>query len=481
MPPHRIFEIDEILRAIACCAGDINKATAISLACCCQAFEEPALSPIWSHKKFSELSMLLPSISTHDSMPTARPTEEEWKRFRRYASWIRSLKADTPNMTHSLRLPFLNLIASPPTDGPTQQATATVFPNLRQLKWFGAPSSLIYLPPFVTPILTQLYIYTMPRSYIEYPPGEYSPIAHVINSTLSPSILQCLHLYIHREASPELRQATADLVPRCGSTLKEFVVEFELPESAVLHLMSLPNLTIWQAAQPVPMALVSSRIRPSISLTRMRSLTLFTTDQRRWCSFIHDLVGERSYPPVPHPPTLGFGNLICFRMEPPKSRRCTSSCTIPLTDSDVSLLADALPRLEETALGRPCVFNTCQTTFRSLHTLSTRCPRLRKLRIHFNTTTLIQDIESISQEGNLPTENRKPRPGPDIGSRSYPLVLQCVEYLPIEATVGVDGLEVVARGLFDISIVINDGSILDQGLNSQLWVKVSKRIEAIRA
>ena len=161
-------------------------------------------------------------------------------------------------------------------------------------------------------------------------------------------------------------------------------------------------------------------------------------------------------------------------MEPaPKGRRCTPSCTFILTDSDISLLADALPCLEQTFPGIPCSFNTCQTTFRSLHTLSTRCPQLHHLSIHINTTTLVQDIKSISQEDDQSTESR--------GPRRRPLDFDFSQYLPIEDTVDVDDLEVVSRGLFDISVVINDGSILDQGLNSQLWVKVSKRIEAIRA
>ena len=480
--PHRIFEIDEILRVVAWQTRLVSKATAVSLACCCKAFEEPALNPLWVYQSLNKLLPLLSSILTNASEPTARPTKGGWKRFRRYTSWIRTLIVD---LMWGMPIPqelslLLDLIASPSSDGLTQQTTTTMFPNLHELEWYGEPSFLTYLPSFVPPVLTILHVYIVSRREVEYLPEEYAPLALVINSTISPSNLRSLRLETGPEAdrSPELRQSIADLVLRCGPALEEFEVEFELPESAVLHLMSLPNLSVWNAVQPAPTALLSSQHRPPVSLAKMRYLNLRTATPRGWLSFISDLVGGKSYPPpAPRASALIFGNLTHFMMDSPKGQECPFSCTFPLTDLDISLLADTLPRLERISLGIPCVFNTCKTTFRSLHTLSTRCPQLRHLGIHVNMATLVQDIETISREGGQQTESQGPRLGPKFGRRSCKLGLQFAQYLPLEANVGVDDLEVVVRGFFDISAVIEAVIVVD--LNSKLWAKVSERIKVI--
>jgi len=478
--PHRIFEIDEILRVIVWYTRETSEATTVSLACCCKVFEEPALSPLWACKSLNEFLPFFPSVLTNAQNPSARPTEGEWKRFRRYASWTRALAVDlTPSndMTQELIL-LLDLIISPSSDGSTKQTTVTMFPTLRDLAWYGELSSLTPLPFLVSPTLTVLRAYIMDRWEPEFIPQEYAPLVLTINSIISPSNLRSFCLEIPPEADdPGLRQGIADLVLRCGTALKEFEVSFELPESAILHLMSLPNLAVWTAVQPAPTALLSSPHRPSISLTQMRHAILRTTTQRSWLSFINALVGEKSYPSLaPHTPI--FGNLAYFSMNSPKGQECPFSCTFLLTDSDISLLADTLPRLEYVSLGVPCVFNTCRTTFRSLHTLSTRCPQLRLLCIHVNMTTLVQDIKLISQEDNQRTENRGQRPDPIVGSRSCLLVLQFAQTLPLEGNLGIDELEVVVRGLFGISIVVDDVVVWDS--NSGWWARVSEGIKAIR-
>ena len=63
--PHRIFEIDEILRIIAWHTKEISESAAISFACCCKAFEEPVLRPLWVHKPLQVLAKLLTFTSTY--------------------------------------------------------------------------------------------------------------------------------------------------------------------------------------------------------------------------------------------------------------------------------------------------------------------------------------------------------------------------------------------------------------------------------
>jgi len=461
--PHKIFEIDEILRVIVWHTKATSEATTVSLACCCKSFEEPALSLLWARKPFYNLAALFPSILTR------APTEEEWKRFRRYASWIRVLFVGSPRCA-TQELALLDLIAS----RSTQQA---VFPNLRDLTWYGEPSSLTYLPSFVSSILTDLRVHTA-TVWETHLPGEYAPLEFVIDSTISPSNLRSLRLDIplKENPSPELKQAVADLILRCGSTLTNFEARFEIPESAILHLMSLPNLAAWGAAQPAPMELVSSPLRPAVPFTQISYLSLHTTTPLSWLSFIGTLAAEKS--PVPHTPTLTFSNLTNFHMVAPRGLECLSSCTFLLTDSDISLLATALPHLEWVHLGTPCPFNTCRTTFRSLHTLSTRCPRLKHLRIHINTTTLVQDIESIFEDSQQ-METQEESPGPRIGGRNCQLRLPFVHFLPLQANIGVGDLEVVVKGLFDISATVDSVTVPDW--NSRLWAKISEGVRALHA
>jgi len=464
--PHKIFEIDEILRVIVWYTKDISETTTVSLACCCKSFEEPALSLLWVRKSLNRLTALFPSILTRT------PTEEEWNRFRRCASWIQVLSVDlTPGYVTQELTPLLNVIAS----HSIKRAT-TVFPNLRGLAWYGEPSSLTFLPSFVSPILTDLRVHIATVWGTEHLPGEYAPLEFVINSTISPSNLRSFCLDIHPESnpSPELKRSIADLILRCGSTLTDFEAGFEIPESAILHLMSLPNLVVWRAAQPAPMEVVSSPLRPAVSFAQIASLTLHTTTPLNWLSFISALVGQKSHPlSVPHIPMFTFGNLTNFDLDAPIGEACLYSCTFHLTDSDISLLAATLPRLEWVHLGVPCFFNTCQTTFKSLHALSARCPRLQHLYIHINTATIVQDIGSVFE-----AETHGTRPGSCIGRRSFPLKLWCAHCIPLEANVGVDDLEVVVKGFFAISVAM-DVPATSSDSNTRLWAKISSGIKAL--
>ena len=270
-----------------------------------------------------------------------------------------------------------------------------------------------------------------------------------------------------------------DLVLRCGSALEVFEVEFEVPESVVLHLMSLPNLVIWRSAQPAPTKLLSSPLIPAVPFAHLGYLALSTTTPHDWLSFINALVREKSrLPPMSHVPAFSFCNLTNFDMDRPNGQECIYSCTFILTDSDISLLADALPRLEWVWFGTPCPFNTCQTTFRSLHTLSTRCPHLQHLCIHINMSTLVQDIRSVLEEDDQRTETQGARPIPSVGKRSCALDFRYAHHLPLEENVGVGDLEVIARGLFDISVTLSV-SVAASDSNSELWAKVSEGIKAL--
>ena len=77
------------------------------------------------------------------------------------------------------------------------------------------------------------------------------------------------------------------------------------------------------------------------------------------------------------------------------------SCLFCLTDDDVESFAIALPSLVTLRLGRACESNTCRTTVNSLFSISSHCPELTCLEIHFNTLSIAGDMRRLF--------NRSPR------------------------------------------------------------------------
>lgn len=66
---HLIFEIDEILRYIAERIADSSPTSAVSFACCCKAFDEPALNPLWRDICVVQLVQILPEDITGSFNP----------------------------------------------------------------------------------------------------------------------------------------------------------------------------------------------------------------------------------------------------------------------------------------------------------------------------------------------------------------------------------------------------------------------------
>ena len=62
-------------------------------------------------------------------------------------------------------------------------------------------------------------------------------------------------------------------------------------------------------------------------------------------------------------------------------------------------LASALPRLKTLLLGEPYLFGTCNTTVASLLSISVHCPDLTALKTHFNTRTIVSDMQRLLDGG----------------------------------------------------------------------------------
>jgi len=59
--PHKVFQIDEILKPIAGYVVGLSGSSAIALTCCCKAFEEPVLSLYWEDQPLDKLASVLPT------------------------------------------------------------------------------------------------------------------------------------------------------------------------------------------------------------------------------------------------------------------------------------------------------------------------------------------------------------------------------------------------------------------------------------
>jgi len=90
---------------------------------------------------------------------------------------------------------------------------------------------------------------------------------------------------------------------------------------------------------------------------------------------------------------ITFRNLVALRVK----SYCSDpeGCTFRLTDNDMENLATALPRLEMLELGRPCGFNSCSNTVASLLSISVHCLNLTVLETHFNTRTIVGDMQRL--------------------------------------------------------------------------------------
>ena len=92
-----------------------------------------------------------------------------------------------------------------------------------------------------------------------------------------------------------------------------------------------------------------------------------------------------------------FQNLVTLNVHTTCSN--TEGRIFTLTDDDVENLASSLPRLEDLRLGQPCQSTPCNATVASLMSISVHCLDLTVLETHFNTRTIVSDIQRLIDGG----------------------------------------------------------------------------------
>jgi len=141
-------------------------------------------------------------------------------------------------------------------------------------------------------------------------------------------------------------------------------------------------------------------------------------------------------------------------------------CVFKLGNDNVTELVMALSQLEFLLLGHPCSKNTCATTVACLLLISVHCAKLQVLAVHFNTTDIVGDLKSISDDPRFQELRSRPR-----------CMLPRLDVYKTPLTIDEVGFETVANGMIDIfpSLERCDGT--EQNPD---WEKLSERIVELR-
>jgi len=135
-------------------------------------------------------------------------------------------------------------------------------------------------------------------------------------------------------------------------------------------------------------------------------------------------------------------------------------CVFKLNDDNVTELATALTQLESLILGHPCFENTCLTTVACLLPISVHCSRLKELRIHFNTTNIVDDLRNILGDPRFQQLRSLPK---------CPLTSLNVFWTPLR--LHRPDFETVAKGMVDIFPSLTDCNGIEES-----WTELSRQI-----
>jgi len=347
-------------------------------------------------------------------------------------------------------------------------------PNLEQLDWEIA---IARTPPFfhifLSPNLKRFRFctYFVP----EQPPQVAIELISRLPSSLEHFLLRCNQS--NRDGEP-LKDTISSLVLRCGS-LRSFGCRPPLSETALRHLMQLPNLRSWVVFHEPPRTFSLSTFPP------LEELHL----EHAALPWFHLLVahGEERHRNRPAPPpaimntdvketlkvlTLpkgttvdsvllssmsSFRNLVSVHV---KNYDCPSNCLFNLTDNDVENFAATLPSLVDLRLGRVHQSAICRTTVSSLLSLSTHCLGLTSLEIHFGTYRIIRDMKLLLNKWSGRGKPRCKLRSLSVGSLLLPRASN-------------DECETLAMGFADIFPCLRD---FVNHINVYTWKGVERRL-----
>ena len=283
-----------------------------------------------------------------------------------------------------------------------------LFPKLEWLHWDTdeARAALPFFRLFLSPHLRRIKFYT-DRSI------DVAPFVLVISAL--PTSLESLDIEPGQGDAEPIKDALSSFICRCGPSLRSFDTCGPLSDAAILHLVQLPNLSRLRTNQGPP------QVTPTPALQSLEWFRLQEEGGLSWLRFLtsdgKDPFLKGSASTTSHTPTretlkfidlpngtivgstflssiVSFRNLVKILVRN-EMYQVADSCTFRLTDDDMTDLAAALPHLESLRLGSPCYLNTCKTTVASLMSISVHCLDLLILEIHFNTETIVDDMQAL--------------------------------------------------------------------------------------
>ena len=264
-------------------------------------------------------------------------------------------------------------------------------------------------------------------------PRSILPALTSIFSVLPAPALQTLHFSPNNHDMPweDLKNSFSSIVLRCGPSLTTLVSSVPLSDTAVDHVIRLLHLSTWIVEGPPPNYPTSHF--PSV-FPPLTQLGFGVTTGHGWLSLFQRLeehvsatqsmtplyrvkeslkslsVGHFPAIPIVHisliSPIRMFRNLVTLDV----AASChDGQCTFRLNNNHVTELVMALPQLERLHLGPPCQENTCATSVTCLLQISVHCLKLGNLSVHFNTTSIIDDLKNIPADPQLQELRSLPR------------------------------------------------------------------------
>ena len=350
------------------------------------------------------------------------------------------------------------------------------FPALQDLFWRITKSNLSYIDLFLSPHLTKISISTSLSWRHSRVPYEILPAISSTLSALPTSALQSLWVS-PLISGAVLRDPLSSVVLRCGPSLTEFISMVPLSDAAVDHLIRLPHLRTCRIEGPPPSYPPSHM--PSVS--PLTELALGKDAACEWLSLLNRLrassgVRESLKSLKLSSPTIDtsfaspiriFRNLVDLSVGVfCDGGNGDDQCIFKLDNDNIAELVMALSQLEFLLLGHPCSKNACATTIACLLFISVHCVKLQVLEVHFNTTDIVGDLKSVSDDPRFQELRSRPR-----------CMLLRLDVYKTPLTLDGPGFEAVANGMIDIfpSLERCDGTAQNPD-----WEKLSERIVELR-
>lgn len=439
-PMHACINVDEIVRLLACeLAASGAKATAAALACCCKNFEDPVLDALWGTQ--DQLTPLLDTFleGVWDETPhfvslsttpyflllnglngkafKRMPTTSEWIRFKKYARRMRELELDisgepiTSDTLSTLQLRTLN---------------EPLLPNIKTLRINGATADTIsFVPMFLAHRTTDIEI-----QFAASPPP-VMVASMIINLPKLCPYLEAICLQ-DMQADTTITGATSEMLLTCNlDTLQHFLVDSPLTEEARQVVYQLPNLRgLWSV-------FTERTSLPAVSLPSLTTLDVEYHHDHDWLRAFHRTAPSKLIEASFHAECDRIGDfleafeaafsssasallrfmfftssswdpryyaLLSFKQlnELIIEFSCQNGCSSSVDDETLTTLAQAMPKLEILQLGKTPCQAPSNVTVQGLIALARHCSGLSKLRIHFQTDSLVAALanEAIPDPSN---------------------------------------------------------------------------------